>query len=427
MARNCNTQRVLIISHSIPCFPGAGAETRAFCLTRELSKSFAITFLLPDYGEANESRLEALRDIVQVETYPVDKQWYPLEWRLRRVFMHLERLHPYCFLDTWPSLVRDVRGLFPGLQRKLNSLDWTDVDLSHLIHPHLTPALERTGNDVLKTLDWVDERSIALIRNLQADIPAHTRIAGMLEVNRIRWFQARTAPLFDASFVASEVDADRLQSCIGGYRPVVVPNGVDLGYFHNTLQGKPDGNILVFTGHMSYEPNVDAVLYFCRQILPAIVAKVPGTHLLVVGMQPHPSVLALEHECPGIVTVTGEIADVRPYLAQSSVSIVPLRSGSGTRLKILEAMAMRRPVVSTAIGCEGLVAKNDRHLLIRDDPAEFAQAVINLLNDTGKWNQLANAGRELVEEHYGWNVLAGLMARTWQNLIESKTRYGATV
>ena len=419
-------RRVLIASHVTPRFPGPGAETRAYCLARELAKHFRITFLLPDHGEFNRSELEALKVIGQVETYTVEKKWWPMEWRIRRALKILDSARPFWVFDRSPSFVRSIEGLFPALRKKFNCIDLTNVELIHLVHPHLAPALDEIEKNVPTTLDWVDERTIAIRRNLQTSVPLHKRLGGLLEIDRVQRFQAKIAPRFDATFVASEVDADRLQSCVGGHRPVVVPNGVDFDYFRNPVVGRPEGNGLIFTGHMAYEPNVEAVVYFCRQILPAIVAEVPDTRIYIVGIQPHPAVLALEQQFPENVTVTGEVSDVRPYLAQCVVSVVPLRSGGGTRLKILEAMAMHRAVVSTAIGCEGLLIENDRHLLVRDDPKCFAQAVIELLDDAIKWNRLAVNGRELVEQRYDWKDIADTVASTWHTLIETKNFHGVS-
>lgn len=413
-----------MLSHVTPYFPGPGAETRAFCLARALRQDFDITFLLPDYGELNRPKLEALKDIANVETYASERKWSSLEWRMRQLLKPLDVLRPYWPLQTDPGFVSDIDWLLPALKRKLVSLDYTEFDLIHLVHPHLAPIFQRLQRNMPTTLDWIDERTVMLRRSLQLASSMSERLKYKLEIDRIMQFQARIGSLFDASFIASDVDADRLQSCMRDHRPQVVPNGVDLEYFRNPTVGRPDGNRLIFTGHMSYEPNVDGVLHFCREILPAIAKHVPGVHLFIVGMQPDPAILALEQSFPEHVTVTGSIHDVRPYLISSEVSVVPLRSGGGTRLKILEAMAMQRPVVSTAVGCEGLAVENRRHLLIQDDPVQFAEAVIEILKDPTLWNELAKNGRELVEQHYGWDVIAGTVANTWHDLIESKSQQG---
>lgn len=420
-------RRVLVVSHSTPCFPGAGAEARAYSLMSELSEHFDVTFLLPDQGETNRSKLKALAAIGQVLTYPVDHQWRPLEWRIRRTLRGLESTRRYWPLLRQPQMVHEINWLNMALRNRLRTFDWTSVDLLHLIHPHTALALNQVKVDVPRTLDWVDERKIMLWRNLEYAGSRRARLATMLEIDRIQRFQASIASLFDITFVASDIDADRLVSSTGGLRPIVVPNGVDVAYFVNRETNRPVGNTLIFTGHMSYEPNVDAVIFFCNEVLPIVARQIPDTRVLIVGMQPHPDVQALAYAHPGVVTVTGEVADVRPYLVRSAVSIVPLRSGGGTRLKILEAMAMQRPVVSTPIGCEGLAVEDGRHLLVRVDPLDFARGVVTLLTDESAWHGIVTEGRILVEQKHSWKVIASTMADTWRSLLESPRQQGGSI
>ncbi|TMC15183.1 MAG: glycosyltransferase [Chloroflexi bacterium] len=180
----------------------------------------------------------------------------------------------------------------------------------------------------------------------------------------------------------------------------VLPNGVDTKRFQkdDVLQEVP-GRI-IFTGSMEYYPNVQAVLFFAQRCWPLIRAQLPTATWQIIGKNPLPEVLKLA-ELPG-VTVIGSVPDMRPYLAQAEVALAPLLIGSGTRLKILEALAMQKAVVSTSLGCEGLVVIPGKHLLVADQPERFAQAVLNLLLDPQLRAALGNAGRVLVEETYNW-------------------------
>ena len=165
-------------------------------------------------------------------------------------------------------------------------------------------------------------------------------------------------------------------------RPVhVVPTGVDTSYF--APEASPaDSRNLVFTGSMDWLPNEDAMVFFCREVLPLIRADEPGVTLSIVGRAPTPTVekLADGHG----ITVTGRVDDVRPYMRDAAVYIVPLRIGGGTRLKIFEAMAMGKAVVSTTVGAEGLPVTSGEHLLLADEPRTFARAVVRLLRDVGR-------------------------------------------
>lgn len=417
-------KRVLAVSHSVPMFPGPGAETRAFCLAQHLSKDFDLTFLLPDYQSTSMPAIERLRAFAQVRTYPVERKWQRLEWRTRQAARRLERFRRYLPSARTPQFVYDVTAIIPSLRVALQDTEWNQVDLLHVIHPHTAHLFDGFVGSLPMTLDWIDERSQLLRRLQQLERSPAVRYALSLEIARIERHQTRISRYFSATFVSSELDALRLKRITAGSRPVVVPNGVDLSYFAASATDRPPGNGLVFAGHMSYEPNVDAVCYFVQSIMPQILAEVPDATLTIVGMAPDPAVRRLEAHYPGKVVVTGSVADVRPFLSQAAVCIVPLRSGGGTRLKILEAMAMSRPSVSTTIGCEGLLATDDHHLLIRDDPMQFAQAVIELLRHTDKWNVVARGGRDLVEQRYDWREIAEIVARVWRDVCRTKELHG---
>jgi glycosyltransferase involved in cell wall biosynthesis len=162
---------------------------------------------------------------------------------------------------------------------------------------------------------------------------------------------------------------------------------------------------LIFTGSMDWLPNEDAMLFFCRDILPQIRAEEPDVTLSIVGRAPTPAVrrLASEHG----VQVTGRVDDVRPYMREAAVYVVPLRIGGGTRLKIFEAMAMSKAVVSTTVGAEGLPVTAGEHLVLADEPRGFARGVVRLLRDLDKRRSVEQAARQLVVAKYDWAVVAG--------------------
>lgn len=196
----------------------------------------------------------------------------------------------------------------------------------------------------------------------------------------------------------------------------VIPNGVDVETFTPSSQELIQPGRLVFTGAMDYFPNIQAALFFAEHCWPLIRARLPGATWEIVGKNPPPEVRRLADQ-QGI-SVTGTVRDVRPYLARAAVAIAPLLVGSGTRLKILEAFAMRKAVVSTNIGCEGLDVEHRKHLLIEDQPEAFAQAVVTLLNDIVLRTSLGTAGRALVEDRYSWRMCGDRLLR----LLEEKEK-----
>jgi glycosyltransferase involved in cell wall biosynthesis len=183
----------------------------------------------------------------------------------------------------------------------------------------------------------------------------------------------------------------------------VIPTGVDTAYFAPGERSSASRRV-VFTGSMDWLPNVDGVLYFCREILPIVRQAVPDVTFSIVGRAPTQTVRKLAEEQG--VEVTGRVDDVRPYLADAAAYVVPLRIGGGTRLKIFEAMAAWRAVVSTSIGAEGLPTENGRHLLLADNPGDFAQAVATLLLDNNVRQKIEREARTLVTTHYDWRHAA---------------------
>ena len=208
--------------------------------------------------------------------------------------------------------------------------------------------------------------------------------------------------------VCSEVDQRLPQERKIARDTLVVPNGVDTSYFRTISHRDETEGRIVFFGNMSYEPNIDGIRYFYRDIFPSVKRVMPAASLKIVGKAPAFSVQE-RHNGHDIV-VTGTVNDVRPYLEESAVAVVPLRIGGGTRLKILEAMAMGKAVVSTSVGCEGLAVTHGENILISDDPREFAQACVDVLRNPTLRGRLGAAARRLVCERYDWEQIRARLA-----------------
>jgi glycosyltransferase involved in cell wall biosynthesis len=223
-----------------------------------------------------------------------------------------------------------------------------------------------------------------------------------IEWRKLRAQEARACLQSHTTIAVSEDDRRRLEEIAPGSRVTSVPTGVDTDYFNPA--GYPiTPNRLVFSGSMDWHPNEDAVIYFVDAILPRIRAEIPDVSFSIVGRNPGVRVRELARHAG--VEVTGTVDDVRPHIAAGSVYVVPLRAGSGTRLKIFEALAMARPVVSTTVGAEGLALEAGRQFVAADDPGEFADAVVALLRDPERRLALGDAGRTLVETHYSWPTI----------------------
>lgn len=222
-----------------------------------------------------------------------------------------------------------------------------------------------------------------------------------LEMYKFRREELAMAARQDMILTTSVRDAHIFQKEIPGTTVRVIPNGVDMDFF-TPDRTQPDPWSLVYIGVMSYTPNHDAMMYFLDEIFPLIKESVPEAGISVVGGRPSES---LQKKGNRYVTVTGFVDDVRPYMNSASVYVVPLRMGGGTRLKILEAMSMGIPVVSTSIGCEGLDVVHNESIMIADTPEVFAETVITLLRDTKKAGKIADKARQLAKEKYSWEVV----------------------
>jgi sugar transferase (PEP-CTERM/EpsH1 system associated) len=238
-----------------------------------------------------------------------------------------------------------------------------------------------------------------------------TRILYTAQHRRMLRFEGRALARATGVLAVSETDRETLARLYPAATraPIhVVPTGVDSEFFR-FAPSPPASRSLVFTGSMDWLPNEDAMVWFCREILPLVRAAEPDTTLTIVGRTPTARVAQLA-DLPA-VTVTGRVDDVRPFMGDAAVYVVPLRIGGGTRLKIFEAMAMGKAVVSTAIGAEGLPIRDGEHVRIEDDPAAFAAAVVHLMRDVDRRRELERAARTLVEERYDWSEVSRELER----------------
>lgn len=200
----------------------------------------------------------------------------------------------------------------------------------------------------------------------------------------------------------SEADARKMRELYGIERISAVPTGVDVEFFTPAAESPPVTD-LVFVGSMDWMPNADAVVWFVSEVLPLIRRKMPNSTVDVVGRTPSREILELA-EKDSLIRVTGTVDDVRPWLWQSKVAVVPLRIGGGTRLKIYESMAARTPVVSTTVGAEGLEVKHGENILIADTPEAFAEACVQLINDAAGRTRLAASAWQHVASKHSWEA-----------------------
>jgi glycosyltransferase involved in cell wall biosynthesis len=236
-------------------------------------------------------------------------------------------------------------------------------------------------------------------------------------------FERKTCREFDTVVAVSREDRDLMRQEYGLEAVYDIPTGVDTEYFKPTGAVKPKPFNIVFTGSMDWLPNEDAMKYFTELILPIIKREIPEVTLTVVGRNPYPGLLELSERDPSI-DVTGRVDDVRPYIEAAAAYIVPLRIGGGTRLKIYEAMAMAKPLVSTTVGAEGLPVRNDEDLILADTPEAFAGSVVRLLQDQALAERLGQRAAAKVREAFGWRRVAEDFASLCENTVNRAVRGG---
>lgn len=245
----------------------------------------------------------------------------------------------------------------------------------------------------------------------------------LVQWRRLVRFEHRIGESAAHIVTVSEADAEALRTLLPG-RPVsVIPNGIDvLPYTYNDTSLDLGEHALVFTGSMNYRPNVDAALWFANQILGKVREQVPDAKFFIVGSQPHRRLDTLR-EMDG-VEITGWVQNVNPFLHAAAVYVVPLRMGSGTRLKLLQAMAAGQAVVSTSIGALGLGVRDGCEVRLADTAETFARAVIELLRDPAARHALGTAGRQHIQKHYDWSVIVPRLLEIYDSIMRSPSNRG---
>lgn len=374
---------ILFITPHPPYPPESGGKIRTYHLLRGVAQAHKVAlFSLDEQGMDRQAVEENLGPMVtSLEVFPRKRPGW-----LRR--------------KLWPELF--VHFHSPALRARLREVLATPgIDLIHVDDFSLASVVPRTHVPCVLNRHKIDTLYYKSVYEHDGRIKKFRWQNDLVKLYRA---ERRARRRFHGHVMCSRVDLNRMIAIAGRAPARVVPNGVDLDYFQPAPSAAGERRTLVFVGTMDYPPNVDAARWFAAEIWPTLHAKAPDAEALFVGHRPAPEVLALG-ETPGI-TVTGGVDDVRPFVRDATAVVVPVRIGEGTRLKILEAMAMEKPVISTHTGAEGLLVKDGSHLFLARDEAEFITRTLSVLADPAGAAEMAAAGRRLVLERYGWEVIA---------------------
>lgn len=341
-----------------------------------------------------------------------------LELKRRSKLYHLPGVF-LCLLSGYPLetkfvYLKEMRKRLSEILRG-RSFDIIQYEPS-IMAPYVNDMAENI--EAKKILVFHNIGSVQYRRMFDNEKSIDKKIRFLLNWRPLKRWEAKFAGNFDKCFTVSELDKKLLESKNPKLDISVIPNGIDVD--NNTILSldKKNSNNILFIGKMDYEANINAVLFFYKQIFSTLKTDLPGFKFYVVGSNPSPKVRKIGKEKN--IVVTGYVNDVRPYYKKCAVTVVPLLAGSGTRLKILESMALGRPVVSTSIGCEGLNVAHKRNILIADNPDEFASSLKELLIDSHLYNQIKKNARRLVEERYSWDKIAKNLTQVYEETVNGR-------
>jgi polysaccharide biosynthesis protein PslH len=387
--------------------PDTGGKIRSYNILRELARQHSVTFFSFYGAHEDDAHPELTRIFEEVACVPLN---LPEPKSFAELLGYVSRIassEPYGIAKFCrPEVRRRLRDL---LQRESYDVIVCDFVFAASVMPWDLPIPK-----------------VLFTHNVEATIwRRHYEVAGNPLWKAISWLEWRKMEAAEQRYLrradhvltVSETDRDTFAKVIHPDKLSVIPTGVDVDYFQPaSVEEVP--NSLVFTGSMDWLPNEDAIFYFVEKMLPLIAQRCPDVSLEVVGRKPSRKLQALA-ETQKNIRLTGWVEDIRPYVARGSICIVPLRIGGGTRLKIFEAMAMGKAIVSTSVGAEGLPVRSGENILLADTPQGFADCVISLLRDAGERKRLGDAARKLVEEKYGWPKVAESFARILGNVVET--------
>ena len=381
-----------MLTHRVPYPPDRGDRIRAFHLLEAIASRFEVTLAAiadEPVAPSTLAKLESLcQQVLLAEARPIQRRAFAAKalftgqaitpWAMydRTLARHLMRLHALAPFDTVLTYCTGMVGYTKAL-----------YDASLAAQCNFRHVLDLVDVDSLKWANYAEQTRGPM------------RLVYQAEARRLREVEAGRVVPFDTVAVISDDEAARYREHVTDqHQPVVVGNGVDLDRF---TPGKPtDEPVLMFTGVMSYKPNIDAVTWFARRVMPRVLAAVPSARFEIVGKSPTPEVIALG-ELPG-VRVVGPVADTSDSLRGAAVGVAPMKLAPGVQNKVLEAMACGLPVVCTSPAAKGIDATPNEHLLVCDDESGFAAHCARLLLSPAERGRLGGAARQRVQARYHW-------------------------
>lgn len=402
--------KILFVTPCLPSPPGSGAARRMHSLISGLARSHSVSVLsLIQPGEDHTVYLSATRQYCD-EVVTVENDRYGLSNAGKRSLQLRSLGSP----NSYERLVHHRPALQAALDRMLERMhyDIINVEFTQMAYCRFPGTAKLV----------LDEHNIEYdiqYRTFAAETGAARKLYNYMNYVKLRREEQGAWRRFDGCAVTSARDQQMMLHDLPQLRTAVVPNGVDTSFFC-PRDTTPEPQTLVFFGAIHYYPNRDGLLFFLHEVMPRLKERYPLLKLVIVGPSPPDEISRLAGED---VTITGFVDDVRPYLERASMVIAPLRIGGGTRLKILEAMAMGKAVVSTQLGAEGIDVTDGQDILLADTAGEFAAQVGLLLDEPALARRLGGAARHLVARTYDWQVSVRRLEDFYQALLGSEPEH----
>ncbi|MEA3335283.1 MAG: glycosyltransferase family 4 protein [Chloroflexota bacterium] len=394
--------RILFLATWFPFPPDNGSKIRDFNLLRELGRTHDVTLVAFAFDTATPDRAEPLNEFcTQIEVVPIDP------------FDRGEQAEIFRFLSPAPIVDKPVPEMEALVEKILRDNTFDAVIASTTVMA--TYALQ--ARNACKILQEHNFHTIWTLDRYQNETTLPGKMQAWVSLQKRRRYDDKLFSQFDLCAMVSERDRDATLRMLPRFDgPVaVVPNGVDCQHNHPGLAGVvPDS--LIYNGALTYYTNHDAMAFFLSEVFPLVRQQVPQAQVTITGSTKGVDVDSLP--LGGGVHLSGYVDDIRPLVAAARVCIVPLRLGGGSRLKVLEAMALGTPVVATKKGAEGLDVVDGKHILVADSPLEFASATIRLLQEDALRDELSANARQLVEQQYDWSRIG----QQFVSLVEQTTR-----
>ena len=402
-----NGMSIVYVASVYPYPPNSGHRIRNYNLLKRLGEKNNLHLRLLVHEAPSEEDLLGLAPFVKSLRYYVQPEIGAFAKPFKGIAYWLRGIPPDLRFSMNQSMMEELSVFF-----RKNHVDILQIeDPAMALYVQAVPA----GQNVKKVLTFhdINFKKFERIANLEPSLKRKLRL--MLHSRMMRTWEPKFSENFDLCVTMSDVDKALLSSANANLRIQSIPNGVDTVEFE--VLEENDSKLMyhiLFVGNMDYRPNIEAVNFFVKQVMPLLDKDMPNYVFWIVGINPRDEVMALRNEK---IHVTGRVPDVHPYYENAQVVVVPLFAGGGTRLKILEALSLGRPVVSTTIGAEGLDLIPGEHILIADTPQDFHEAIEALVKDPAFRENLVLRGRDCVVSLYDWDAIADTLEKLYLSLI----------